>query len=373
MEPEAPEAEVPAPEVAEAPAMPPLPETPVAEASSTKERTPDGARVVTTCAGAVARAPPPVEPSEMPGAVALPGLALRRSRPFPSAARVLFYLPTRVPIAYASQVAAADVPPPAPPTKDAEPAEPAPPVPPTPAVAQPTTTTTTTARRNVVTSWGAATARRVPAAASPRPPSKTPAPANVVRGWGPAARAPAALPTPERNRAKAAAAAARRRSMAPTAPPEKKKAERKSSLTAPVAPKFAERKARPQRLSTEEQQLRAAAQKRAQLKARLAANARAVPGAAGTARRAARAAASPRRVVQQSKPAPAMRRGPTIAKPFTFGASRRQTVAFREPAPLLLSRNDWRRPTPPCRRGGARSRRPAPKDARRSRNRRRPR
>ena len=76
VEPEAPEAEVPAPEVAEAPAMPPLPETPVAEASSTKERTPDGARVVTTCAGAVARAPPPVEPSEIPGAVALPGLAL---------------------------------------------------------------------------------------------------------------------------------------------------------------------------------------------------------------------------------------------------------------------------------------------------------
>ena len=76
VEPEAPEAEVPAPEVAAAPAMPPLPETPVAEASSTKERTPDGARVVTTCAGAVARAPPPVEPSEIPGAVALPGLAL---------------------------------------------------------------------------------------------------------------------------------------------------------------------------------------------------------------------------------------------------------------------------------------------------------
>ena len=75
VEPEAPEAEVPAPEVAAAPAMPPLPETPVAEASSTKERTPDGARVVTTCAGAVARAPPPVEPSEIPGAVALPGLA----------------------------------------------------------------------------------------------------------------------------------------------------------------------------------------------------------------------------------------------------------------------------------------------------------
>ena len=72
-----PEAEVPAPEVAEAPvAMPPLPETPVAEASSTKERTPDGARVVTTCSEAVARAPPPVEPSEIPGAVALPGLAL---------------------------------------------------------------------------------------------------------------------------------------------------------------------------------------------------------------------------------------------------------------------------------------------------------
>ena len=75
VEPEAPEAEVPAPEVAAAPAMPPLPETPVAEASSTKERTPDGARVVTTCSEAVARAPPPVEPSEMPGAVALPGLA----------------------------------------------------------------------------------------------------------------------------------------------------------------------------------------------------------------------------------------------------------------------------------------------------------
>ena len=72
-----PEAEVPAPEVAAAPtAMPPLPETPVAEASSTKERTPDGARVVTTCSEAVARAPPPVEPSEIPGAVALPGLAL---------------------------------------------------------------------------------------------------------------------------------------------------------------------------------------------------------------------------------------------------------------------------------------------------------
>ena len=76
VEPEAPEAEVPAPEVAAAPAMPPLPETPVAEASSTKERTPDGARVVTTCSEAVARAPPPVEPSEIPGAVALPGLAL---------------------------------------------------------------------------------------------------------------------------------------------------------------------------------------------------------------------------------------------------------------------------------------------------------
>ena len=78
-EPEAaaePEAEVPAPEVAAAPAMPPLPETPVAEALSTKERTPDGARVVTTCSEAVARAPPPVEPSEIPGAVALPGLAL---------------------------------------------------------------------------------------------------------------------------------------------------------------------------------------------------------------------------------------------------------------------------------------------------------
>ena len=76
VEPEAPEAEVPAPEVAAAPAMPPLPETPVAEASSTKERTPDGARVVTTCSEAVARAPPPVEPSEIPGAIALPGLAL---------------------------------------------------------------------------------------------------------------------------------------------------------------------------------------------------------------------------------------------------------------------------------------------------------
>ena len=76
VEPEAPEAEVPAPEVAAAPAMPPLPETPVAEASSIKERTPDGARVVTTCSEAVARAPPPVEASQIPGAVALPGLAL---------------------------------------------------------------------------------------------------------------------------------------------------------------------------------------------------------------------------------------------------------------------------------------------------------
>ena len=34
-----------------------------------------------------------------------------------------------------------------------------------------------------------------------------------------------------------------------------------------------------------------------------------------------------------------MRRGPTIAKPFTFGASRRQTVSFREPAsPPLAER-----------------------------------
>ena len=92
-----PEAEVPAPEVAAAPtAMPPLPETPVAEASSTKERTPDGARVVTTCSGAVARAPPPVEPSEIPGAVALPGLALPPKPTVPVRGPRLFYSPTRV-------------------------------------------------------------------------------------------------------------------------------------------------------------------------------------------------------------------------------------------------------------------------------------
>jgi len=193
---------------------------------------------------------------------------------------------------------------------------------------------TTTARRNVVTSWGAATARRVPAVSSPKP-SKTPAPANVVRGWGPAARSQVPEPlTPEANRRKAAAA--RRRSMAPAAPAQPAAPLRKSSEG---APNFAQRKARPARLSTEEQQLREAARARASLKARLANNSRGVPGQAGAARRAATKYASPRRVVPKAPPAKHVRRGPTVAQPFTFGASRRQTVSFREPvSPLLAER-----------------------------------
>lgn len=317
-EPEAPEAP------AEAPAMPPLPETPVA-AVSTKERTPDGARVVTTASGPIAFAPPPVEPSEMAGAVALPGLAApaRRETVDPAQLQELLQ-PTG---------AGADLPPPAP-FLQAAAAALAPPVPPTPAVSQPVAMTTT-ARRNVVTSWGAATARRVPAVSSPKS-SKTPAPANVVRGWGPAARSQVPEPpTPEANRRKAAAAAARRRSMAP-APAQPAAPPRKSSEG---APNFARRAARPARLSTDDQQLREAARARAALKARLAKNSRAVPGQAGAARRAATKYASPRRVVPKAPPAKHVRRGPTVAQPFTFGASRRQTVSFREPvSPPLAER-----------------------------------
>ena len=177
---------------------------------------------------------------------------------------------------------------------------------------------------------GAPRARRGVAQA----PSKTPAPANVVRGWGPAARAPAALPTPERNRAKAAAAARREHGAHSTAREEEGRAQ--ELAYGARAPKFAERKAEPQRLSTEEQQLRA--RRSARSSRRASRRTRAVPGAAGTARRGA---GRRRRGAAAGRSRRPMSGAPHDREALHVRRVAKATVSFRR-ARLLLSRSDWR-------------------------------